>query len=85
MSLLTGDPRSATVTAHEDSVLLELDREAFARHFVEHPELAQQLAEVLAKRKTELDQKANAAPVESAAQARDILARLRKIFRLRDL
>ncbi len=84
MSLLTGDPRTATVTAHEDSVLLELDRDAFARHFVEHPGLAQQLAEVLARRKTELDQKLSTAPTEDAVKARDILARLKKIFRLRD-
>ena len=84
MSLLTGDPRTATVTAHEDAVLLELDRDAFARHFVEHPGLAQQLSEVLARRKTELDEKLNSAPMEDAVKARDILARLKKIFRLRD-
>jgi small-conductance mechanosensitive channel/CRP-like cAMP-binding protein len=84
MSLLTGEPRTATVTASEDAVLLEVDRDAFARHFVEHQGLAQQLSEVLARRKTELDDKLNALPAESAVQARDILARLRKIFRLRE-
>jgi small-conductance mechanosensitive channel/CRP-like cAMP-binding protein len=84
MSLLTGEPRTATVTAHEDSVLLELDREAFARHFVDHPGLAQQLSEVLARRRTELQEKIVSAPAAEAVQARDILARLKQIFRLRE-
>lgn len=37
MSLLTGEPRIATVTALEDSTLLELGREVFATHFAAHP------------------------------------------------
>jgi len=43
MSLLTDEPRAATVVALEDCVLLELDRTAFAEHFAEHPGTCQQL------------------------------------------
>ncbi len=84
MSLLTGDPRSATVTAREDSVLLELDREAFGRHFIEHQGLAQKLAEVLASRKVELHDKLMAASLVPTVKAQDILARLKSIFRVRE-
>ncbi len=84
MSLLTGEPRTATVTAHEDSVLLELDREAFGRHFAEHQGLAQKLADVLATRKIELHDKVTAAQLEPGVKATDILARLKNIFRVRE-
>src|SRR5258708_4752673 len=38
MSLLTGEPRSATVVATSDVAVLELDRDAFGRHFTQKPE-----------------------------------------------
>ncbi|MBK7860276.1 MAG: mechanosensitive ion channel [Archangiaceae bacterium] len=84
MSLLTGDPRSATVIAATDVVVLELDREAFARHFASQPERAQQLSEVLAKRRSELDAVATTtdAAVPEQTRANEILRRLRSIFRL---
>ena len=84
MSLLTGEPRTATVTAHEDSVLLELDREAFGRHFAEREGLAQKLADVLAARKIELQDKVSAANLAPGVKAQDILARLKNIFRVRE-
>jgi small-conductance mechanosensitive channel/CRP-like cAMP-binding protein len=84
MSLLTGDPRSATVVAASDVTLLELDREAFARHFALHPERAQQMSELLAKRRAELEAVAAAAgaPPPEGTRANEILRRLRAIFRL---
>lgn len=85
MSLLTGEARSATVVAATDLVVLELDRAAFARHFSDHPERAQQMSDLLAKRRSQLDAVAAAtgAP-RPQTQARDILARLKEIFRLKD-
>lgn len=86
MSLLTGDARSATVVAASDVVVLELDREAFGRHFTAHPERAQQLSELLATRRSELEAVAaatGAAPPEGT-RANEILRRLRSIFRLHD-
>jgi small-conductance mechanosensitive channel/CRP-like cAMP-binding protein len=83
MSLLTGEPRAATVTALEDATLLELGREVFATHFAAHPERAQQIAEVVSRRKAELSAALPAdtnAPVTESAR---VLARLREIFRLR--
>ncbi len=82
MSLLTGEPRAATVVAVDDCVLLELDREAFARHFTEHPERAAALATMLANRKAALERMAQANVEPQAERQARILERLRKIFRL---
>ncbi len=54
MSLLTGEPRSATVVALTDSVVLELDRATFSRLFADYPNLAKQLSALLAQRRTQL-------------------------------
>lgn len=80
MSLMTGEPRVATVIATEDCVLLELDRAAFAQHFAEHPERATAMAELLASRKAGLSK----ALAEFEAKPKDagrILERLRAVFR----
>jgi small-conductance mechanosensitive channel/CRP-like cAMP-binding protein len=85
MSLLTGEPRSATVVATSDLIVLELDREAFARHFAQKPERAQQMSDLLAQRRSQLDQVATAAgAARPMVQARDIFQRLKQIFRLKD-
>lgn len=82
MSLLTGEPRIATVTAIEDSTLLELGRESFATHFTAHPERAAQIAAVVAARRAELNapEADPEAPVKDSAR---VLAKLREIFRLK--
>lgn len=84
MSLLTGEPRAATVVAVEDSVLLELGRPAFARLFVSQPRLARQLSALLAQRRTQLRAVAEAGGggVDPAPEAGRILGRLRQIFGL---
>jgi len=84
MSLLTGEPRAATVVAVEDAVLLELDRPAFARMFVSQPGLARQLSALLAQRRTQLRAVAEAGGggVDPAPEAGRILGRLRQIFGL---
>ena len=85
MSLLTGEPRSATVIAATDVTLLELGREAFGRHFAQHPERAKQLSEALATRRSQLSAIANSASASSSPEAAgDILSRLKQIFRMRD-
>ena len=84
MSLLTGEPRSATVVAAEDAVLFELDRPTFAQLFDEQPALAGLLSEALAHRRGQLRAvvEANGTVVE-APEANWILDRLRSIFGLR--
>jgi small-conductance mechanosensitive channel/CRP-like cAMP-binding protein len=83
MSLLTGEPRSATVVAAEDALLLEVDRPTFAKLFSNHPGLARTLSDLLAKRRSELNAVALAANgTDAAPEAVRIFARLRQIFGL---
>ncbi len=83
MSLLTGEPRSATVVALTDVVLLELDRPVFARLFDEHPELAPKLSGMLAHRRTQLDAVMTASgETPPITEESHILGRLKSIFRL---
>jgi small-conductance mechanosensitive channel/CRP-like cAMP-binding protein len=84
MSLLTGEPRAATVVALEDSLLLELDRPAFARMFASNPGLAHRLSALLAQRRTQLRAVAvhSGGTIDAAPEAGRILARLRHIFGL---
>lgn len=50
MALLDDDLRSASVTAVEDTLLLSLDREAFAELMADHPEIARGVIRVLTAR-----------------------------------
>lgn len=86
MSLLTDEPRSASVLAATDALLYEITRPTFARFLAAHPELGSALAELLARRRTELRAVANqpGAAVESAPEARRIFSRLRELFGLDD-
>lgn len=84
MSLLTDEPRSATVVAAEDALLFELDRPTFAQLFDEQPALAGLLSEALAERRGQLRAVAEAnGPPSPGREARHILDRLRSIFGLR--
>ena len=55
MSLLTGAPRAATVTAETPVVALEIDRAAILPLFRAEPTLFTRFAAMLEKRQTELD------------------------------
>jgi len=50
MSLLTGEPRSATVLALVPTEVLELDQPAFARLLAQHPILLANLSRILSRR-----------------------------------
>jgi CRP-like cAMP-binding protein len=55
MSLLTGEPRRATVRAATSAVIYELSRETVARLIERRPEVADVLARAVAERKVGLD------------------------------
>jgi small-conductance mechanosensitive channel/CRP-like cAMP-binding protein len=83
MSLLTGAPRTATVTAAQDSQLLEMTAEAFRRFILENPAVVDQIGMAVAARAQELDQHRAA---ESAAAPSDptnrFMARVRRFLHL---
>lgn len=55
MSLLAGEPRSATVVAMEDTVCIVIGSEAFGAILGDNPKVAEKLSEVLAVRTAELE------------------------------
>lgn len=82
ISLLTGQPRSATVTAALCSVVFEIHREDLDPILKRRPEIAEDLAAVMAEhqaRNAEADEIAAAA---AAPKRDDLLVRLRLLFGL---
>jgi small-conductance mechanosensitive channel/CRP-like cAMP-binding protein len=51
MSLLTGEPRSASVIAYTECQVLEVDKKSLEPLLVRRPDLARQIAEIMAERK----------------------------------
>jgi len=85
MSLLTGESRSATVIAETDTECYRLGREGFETLLQERPEMAGQMAEVLAQRKVALDAAVAdlshaAKQAQLAAAKRDLLGKMREFF-----
>ncbi len=87
MSMLTGEPRSASLRALEDSECYRLDRKAFEDILHGRPEIAHYLSELLARRKVEieairhdLDAAARAALMKG--QQKSIFDKIHKLFGL---
>jgi CRP-like cAMP-binding protein len=84
MSMLTGDPRTATVRAIEDVRALEISAERFRALAIEEPSLVEHISRVVSSRRVELDE-ARVAAVPAAAVAsapRTLLGRIQKFLRL---
>ncbi|MBI5642262.1 MAG: mechanosensitive ion channel family protein [Deltaproteobacteria bacterium] len=86
MSLLTGEPRSATVVAREESVCIVICSEVFHSIFKEDPGMAEQLSGLLSKRSGELRQIRSRAlnsetDPEKEAQV-DILKKIKLFFQM---
>src|SRR5688572_30700952 len=95
MSLFTGEPRSATVVAIRDSVLVRLDKAAFDRLVAQSSQVAMALTrQIIQRLKTEHQRAPYAAPVtvgllpitdgvDVAAFARDLALQLQRFGRVR--
>jgi len=64
MSLLTGEPRSATVTTATDVIVLEIVKEKMHKLLAKRPEVAERLCAVAAERHLELTKVLNTLPPE---------------------
>jgi small-conductance mechanosensitive channel/CRP-like cAMP-binding protein len=88
MSLLTGDPRTATVRAESGMVLGEVSKEALLPILSANPGVAERIAEIVTLRKQGLDKAHAEAALDSARRAevqgatRNLLSRMRSFFRL---
>ncbi len=79
MSLMTGEPRSATVTALVEARLLEVGKEAFGRILAAQPDLVEQLGAALQVRVSERAQ-AMAVVGRIAPEPHDMFRRIREFF-----
>jgi len=83
MGLMTGEPRRATVTARSDAECYRLEKSAFERIVHARPELAEEFAHMLAERNQQLVVvQQDALPQSHAQQKAQLLASIRKFFRL---
>jgi small-conductance mechanosensitive channel len=82
MSLLTGEPRTATVSAHGDCQVLEIAGDVFKKYVAEHPAVIDDLAAAAATRRRELEQSRGAATVSPAEARVTLAARMRRFFGL---
>jgi small-conductance mechanosensitive channel/CRP-like cAMP-binding protein len=84
MSMLTGDPRTATVRATDDVRVLEISAERFREVALERPGLIEHISTVVSARRLELDEaRAAAAATTAVATApRTLFGRIQKFLRL---
>ena len=87
MGMMTGEPRTATVIALTDVECYRVDKDSFHEILHRRPEIAEDISEVLARRRVELDA-AREGLNEEARLARmrdhqkDLLRRIKGFFRL---
>ena len=84
MSMLTGEPRTATVRAMDDARVLEITADRFREIAIERPGLVEHISNVVAERRAGLDQaRAAAASTGNVATApRTLFGRIQKFLRL---
>jgi CRP-like cAMP-binding protein len=82
MSLLTGEPRSATVLAVGDVAVVEIGADLFRRLAVVHPEAIEQIGMAAAVRRANLDQLKSATSDTTTVATTTLVARMKKFLRL---
>lgn len=84
MSLLTGDPRTATVAAIVDTVLLEITADTFRRIVMANPAIVEQIYPAMETRRAELTrtQQTAAAPIAAHEGRRSLLDRIQEFLGL---
>ena len=80
MSLLTGEPRSATVVAKEDALVFEIDKEACADILKANPAIWDALGQALAKRQADLAAKQGKKVEPSLSAASQFVSRIKSFF-----
>ena len=87
MGMMTGEPRTATVIAVSDVECYRLDKEAFHDILQSRPEIAENISEILARRRVELEAAREGLDEEAKLQRLrhhrgDLLQRIKGFFRL---
>ena len=80
LSLMTGAPRSATVTTLEETRLVELDKAAFRELLAVRPELVEAFGAALRRRLAEREQAVALQAGRPAAEPADVFQKIRDFF-----
>ena len=81
MSLLTGEPITATVRAMGDTSVIIIDKKNFSTILNDNPTISVQLGEILAKRQKELAEEAGRI-VAAMPSSSSMIARIKSFFRI---
>jgi len=85
MGLMTGAPRTATVTAKTGVECYQLDKDAFESILHSRPSIAEEISQILVSRRSALDSVLNGITEETRSQAQqssEILERIKRFFGL---
>jgi CRP-like cAMP-binding protein len=87
ISALTGEPRTATVIAACDSLIFEIQKEAFASLLATYPEVLQMLGDAIAARRSRTaaalaEADAGQIAAEERSFARQIIDKMKHFFRI---
>lgn len=82
MALLTGEPRSATVVAVEETEVFEIGHQAVKKLFVDNPYLVESLSRAVAERRALLNSSADRQPDEVERDHAGIFAAVRRFFKM---
>ena len=83
MSLLTGEPRSATVVAEDEVDVLEIRKAALKPIFEAKPELMDSVCEIIEERKLLLRPETEQEDTEKPERVRTVLGSIRRFFGIR--
>ena len=84
MGLLTGEPRTATVLAEEETEVLEIDNLCLKPLLEENPELVAGLSQIIAERRLGLDKLENELREHEKIDKTNVFISIKKFFGLRD-
>jgi CRP-like cAMP-binding protein len=85
MSLLTGEPRRATVAAVEDADVLVINKGMFQEIIAAHPKVAEKLSKAIEKRRKEIEREfAEAGDEEAAAAVEEEYSREKVLKKIKD-
>src|SRR5688500_15099790 len=83
MSLLTGQPRTATVIAEEETEVIQIKKTALRPLFEANPELMKAICDIIEERRALLVQSETEEEEESRAGGSGVLSSLRRFFGFR--
>ena len=82
MSLLTGEPRSATVLSVGDVVVVEIIADLFRRLAAAHPESIEKIGMAAMVRRAGLEQMKSATSETVTVETKTLMTRMKKFLRL---